>query len=138
MDDFNNLSNKIEDIKKSLSDIEVQSLAILDCEQENSEDLQTLSSKIKALLNKMGVDTKNNSVEEDIQDINAMIDRVLFTEEDKTTADKALDLNNSDLVIACLAGGLAVIVDFIIVKVPKDMNIKLNGKTVHHEGTQEP
>ena len=58
MDDFNNLSNKIEDIKKSLSDIEVQSLAILDCEQENSEDLQTLSSKIKALLNKMGVDTK--------------------------------------------------------------------------------
>lgn len=51
MDDFNNLSNKIEDIKKSLSDIEVQSLAILDCEQENSEDLQTLSSKIKALLN---------------------------------------------------------------------------------------
>lgn len=135
MDDFNNLSNKIEDIKKSLSDIEVQSLAILDCEQENSEDLQTLSSKIKALLNKMGVDTKNNSVEEDIQDINAMIDSVLFTEEDKTTADKALDLNNSDLVIACLAGGLAVIVDFIIVKVPKDMNIKLNGKTVHHEGS---
>ena len=63
------------------------------------------------------------------------MDDTFFTLEKKTQTDAIFDLNKADILLSCIAGGLAVLVDFLIVRVPKDMNIKLDGEKVYHEGS---
>lgn len=136
MDDFHNLSDKIADIQKDISCEQKESAALKANIQEDKEKLQSLNDRVKALLEKVGQDSSSleSSIDE-IEKINTEIDEALFSMSDKTTVDKELDLNKVDILVACVAGGLAVLVDFLIVKVPKDMNIKLNGEKVHHEGS---
>lgn len=138
MEDFHSLSGRISDIQKDISEVEKQTSVLASDIKEDDKNLEDLNNRIKSLFNKAGIKEPNidsDSTIEIIQQINAEIDSVLFSVNDKTKADKALDVNNVDLLVACLAGGLAVIVDFILVKVPKNMDIKLNGEKVHYEGS---
>lgn len=136
MDDFHNLSNQTENIQKDLTSMNNQAAELRASMQQDKEALNSLTERVKALLEKVGEDSFcfDTSID-DIQQINSELDDALFTMDNKTSADKALDLNKVDILVACIAGGLAVLVDFLIVKVPEDMNIKLNGKNVHHEGS---
>ena len=136
MDDFHNLSDKIAVIQNDCYSIKEQSSELLNSSQEDKERLQLLTNRVKELLEKTGQDSSNLDISIDvIQQINSEIDEALFSMSDKTDSDKSLDLNNVDVLIACIAGGLAVLVDFLVVKVPRDMNIKLYGEKVHHEGS---
>ena len=136
MDDFHNLSDKITIIQEDVSSMKEQSSELQNSIQEEKDRLQSLTDRVKALLEKTGQDSSNLNLSIDvIQQINSEIDEALFSMSNKTDSDKALDLNKVDILIACIAGGLAVLVDFLIVKVPKDMDIKLNGEKVHHEGS---
>lgn len=136
MEDFHNLSNQTENIQKDLTSMNDQAAELHASMQQDKEALSALTERVKALLEKVGEDSSclDTSID-DIQQINSEIDDALFSMDNKTSADKALDLNKVDILVACIAGGLAVLVDFLIVKVPEDMNIKLNGKNVHHEGS---
>lgn len=136
MDDFHNLSWKIADIQENLTEINKQSVELKASTQVECGELHCLDGRIKALLKRVGQDGIDiDTSVEIIQKINYEIDNALFSMGDKTKSDKELDLNKVDLLVSCLAGGLAVLVDFLIVKVPKDMNIKLNGDNIHHEGS---
>lgn len=136
MDDFHNLSCKIAEIPEDISCIKEQSSELLDSTNEDKDRLQSLTDRVKTLLEKTGQDSSNLDLSIGvIQQINSEIDEALFSMSNKTDSDEALDLNKVDILIACIAGGLAVLVDFLIVKVPKSMDIKLNGQKVHHEGS---
>ena len=122
MDDFHNLSDKITIIQEDVSSMKEQSSELQNSIQEEKDRLQSLTDRVKALLEKTGQDSSNLNLSIDvIQQINSEIDEALFSMSNKTDSDKALDLNMVDILIACIAGGLAVLVDFLIVKVPKDM-----------------
>ena len=138
MEDFHSLSNRISDLQKDIFAVKKQTSVLASDIKEDDKKLEELNNRIKSLFDKAGIDESNMSSEstiEDIQQINTEIDSILFSVNSKTEADKALDVNNVDLLVACLAGGLAVIVDFVLVKVPKTMDIKLNGEKVHCEGS---
>lgn len=136
MDDFHNLSDKIAIIQEDVSSMKELSSELQNSTQEDKDRLQSLTDRVKALLEKTGQDSSNLDLSiDDIQQINSEIDEALFSMSNKTDSDKALDLNKVDILIACIAGGLAVLVDFLVVKVPMDMDIKLNGEKVHHEGS---
>src|SRR5574344_1405198 len=127
MDDFHNLSDKTAIIQEDVSSMKELSSELQNSTQEDKDKLQSLTDRVKALLEKTGQDTSNLDLSiDDIQQINSEIDEALFSMSNKTDSDKALDLNKVDILIACIAGGLAVLIDFLIVKVPKDMDIKLN------------
>ena len=131
MDDFHNLSDKIAIIQEDVSSMKELSSELQNSTQEDKDRLLYLTDRVKALLEKTGQDSSNLDLSiDDIQQINSEIDEALFFMSNKTDSDKALDLNNVDILIACIAGGLAVLVDFLVVKVPKDMEIKLNGEKV--------
>ena len=136
MDDFHNLSDKIAIIQEDVSSMKELSSELQNSTQEDKDRLQSLTDRVKALLEKAGQDSSNLDLSiDDIQQINSEIDEALFSMSNKTDSDKALDLNKVDILIACIAGGLAALVDFLVVKVPMDMDIKLNGEKVHHEGS---
>ena len=113
MDDFHNLSDKIAIIQEDISSMKEQSSELQNSTQEDKDRLQSLTDRVKALLEKAGQDSSNLDLSiDDIQQINSEIDEALFSMSNKTDSDKALDLNKVDILIACIAGGLAVLVDF--------------------------
>mgnify|MGYP002711523664 FL=1 len=136
MEDFHSLSNRISGLQEDIFAVKKQTSVLASDIKEDDRKLEELNNRIKSLFDKAGIDESNISSEstiDDIQQINTEIDSILFSVNSKTEADKALDVNNVDLLVACLAGGLAVLVDFVLVKVPKTMDIKLNGEKVHCE-----
>lgn len=138
MEDFHSLSNRISGLQEDIFTVKKQTSVLASDIKEDDRKLEELNNRIKTLFDKAGIDESNISSEstiDDIQQINTEIDSILFSVNSKTEADKALDVNNVDLLVACLAGGLAVLVDFVLVKVPKTMDIKLNGEKVHCEGS---
>ena len=136
MDDFHNLSETVDDAIGELSELQSQVEDMSSTQQENTTSLNELRQRVEVLLEGAGFEVKCDEVTiDDIQQINSEIDKALFLMKDKTDSDKALDLNKVDILVACIAGGIAVVVDFLLVKVPKDMNIKLDGEKVHHEGS---
>ena len=137
MDDFHRLSDKASDLKEEVTSVNEQSAALRRSIQEEKDRLQSLNDRVKALLEKTSQDSSHlDSSIDVIQQINSEMDEALFAMPDKTDADKAYDLNKADLLIACIAGGLAVLVDFLVVKVPKDMDIKSNEGKISYEGSQ--
>lgn len=131
MEDFHSLSNRISGLQEDIFAVKKQTSVLASDIKEDDRKLEELNNRIKSLFDKAGIDESNISSEstiDDIQQINTEIDSILFSVNSKTEADKALDVNNVDLLVACLAGGLAVLVDFVLVKVPKTMDIKLNGR----------
>ena len=138
MEDFHSLSNRISGLQEDIFAVKKQTSVLASDIKEDDRKLEELNNRIKSLFFFFLIDESNISFEltiVDIQQINTEIDSILFSVNSKTEADKALDVNNVDLLVACLAGGLAVLVDFVLVKVPKTMDIKLNGEKVHCEGS---
>lgn len=122
MEDFHSLSNRISGLQEDIFAVKKQTSVLASDIKEDDRKLEELNNRIKSLFDKAGIDESNISSEstiDDIQQINTEIDSILFSVNSKTEADKALDVNNVDLLVACLAGGLAVLVDFVLVKVPK-------------------
>lgn len=118
MEDFHSLSNRISGLQEDIFAVKKQTSVLASDIKEDDRKLEELNNRIKSLFDKAGIDESNISSEstiDDIQQINTEIDSILFSVNSKTEADKALDVNNVDLLVACLAGGLAVLVDFVLV-----------------------
>ena len=113
MEDFHSLSNRISGLQEDIFAVKKQTSVLASDIKEDDRKLEELNNRIKSLFDKAGIDESNISSEstiDDIQQINTEIDSILFSVNSKTEADKALDVNNVDLLVACLAGGLAVLV----------------------------
>lgn len=124
------LDSSIKDVEKSLSDVDDELNATSIAIGENTSKLEGLESRVAVLTNKLGLKIKTSSPEKDCNTTTA----IEYAPE--PIKDYRLDnLNGIDITMTCIAGGVAVLVDFLIVKIPKTSQIVRNGKTITQEGS---
>lgn len=112
-------NTSVENCQASLKEIK---------EYEVSSKLSYLEERIKRLYPEVDCEYSDNDeviINESMP--NYMADSVKMTFHD--------DLSSIDLIVTCVAGGLAVLVDFLLVKIPKSTKIVRNGKTIKQEGS---
>lgn len=136
MDDFHNLHNSVEAINKDLKSLENDSKSLIDEVMHEAEDIKSLENRLEKLFSKFNIRPAMYDVDDSCIYINEILDSSFCSIGKKTNSDKEYDLNKVDILVSCIAGGLSVLVDFLIVKIPKDMNINLHGEKFHHEGSQ--
>lgn len=127
MDDFHNLEPEIKIVKEAQDSIFEESSVINEDIETDVTDLEGLRLRVNALLNAVGDET---SVEFDTcsyEELNADLISRFSDFQQLSESDRALSLTPVDYIVAALAGGIAVVVDFLVVKIPK--NVKYEGKT---------
>jgi len=132
MDDFHLLSKETKKISDKIDVIRRNSSELTQTNAEQRLELGNLEKRLSSLFTQMEESMPEIQTDEYIAEIN---DYLFIDPTQKTDADKAFDLNKVDVIVACIAGGLAVLVDFLIVKVPKDMKFNNSGKSYHHDGS---
>lgn len=122
----------MESLAKNVEDsISVVSEEISEINQaEVSEQIASLTDRLYRLYEKAGInfpEIEEISVAEPHSQIKQGIpeQKVRFPDE----------LSKEDIVMTCIAGGIAVLVDFLVVKIPKSTNIIRNGTIIHQEGS---
>lgn len=124
------LDSFIAQIEDSISDISQKIQNAASATNSNSAKLEELEDRVAALQRRLGVATEPSPIE---KDCDATSD-VEFVQE--APKNFHLDqLNNIDIVMTCVAGGIAVLVDFLIVKIPKNATIVRNGERISQEGS---
>lgn len=127
MDDFHNLEPEIKIVKEAQDSIFEESSVINEDIETDVTDIEGLRLRVNALLNAVGDET---SVEFDTcsyEELNADLISRFSDFQQLSESDRALSLTPVDYIVAALAGGIAVVVDFLVVKIPK--NVKYEGKT---------
>jgi hypothetical protein len=127
-DDFNATNNKIKLIKK---DIDKQ---IIDQINEN-EEIEKMIAEINKLADEINLRSPNNEVARDslysLEEFNSWVDNILVDsdlqniykdiEKEVYKNPKLLPkLTHLDMAIICLAGVVGTVLDFLVVKIPKD------------------
>ena len=141
MEDFHKLSEKIDVIKDIQAEISIETSLLKEVIKANTSNTDVLAQRINNLY--QSINAIPISSEFDIQDkptcvngddINEELSKDLL-KEDKSSSDKVYDLNNADILVACITGGIAVLVDFLVVKTPKNVKIdgdKVDGSLITH------
>lgn len=90
------------------------------------QEQETVSRQLDKLLHEINVlakqlDLKEFKFEENvtINDLNEYLERIFPNNGLKTDTDRQFDMQIADYIVAALAGGVAVIVDALLVKIPK-------------------
>lgn len=97
---------------------------------ENSEQIASLTDRLSILYEKACITPP------EIEEI-SIAENHLETIQNVQDQDKAFpdELSNVDVVMTCIAGGIAVLVDFLVVKIPKSTNIIRKGNYIHRESS---
>lgn len=116
-----NVEDSINAVSKEISEIN---------QNENSEQIASLTNRLSILYEKVGI------APPEIEDI-SIADNHLETKQNVQAQKKAFsdELSNVDVVMTCIAGGIAVLVDFLVVKIPKSTKIIRSGNYIHLEGS---
>lgn len=134
MDDYHQLSGKIDKITHDVAKTNENFSELAQTSSEQCHELNDLQERMSKLFSRVGEEMPE--IEDDIDTVIDNINHTLFfNNEQKTNADKTFELNRVDVLVACIAGGMAVLIDFLVVRVPKDMSFTNNGNTTHHEGS---
>ncbi len=122
------LRHKTMELKKQSGDIKRE-------QAENSEHLDKLLDKVNRLTERLGME-KFRYAEENVtvDDLNEYIGKIFPNDSTKTDTDRQLDMQPTDYIVAALAGGIAVIVDALLVKIPKNMTVVRDGNRIVQEG----
>ena len=134
MDDFHKIGGKVkeiqEDFQTSANDINKEKKTI----DEDTFQINGLIDRVNGLAASLGSCHQVMPIMSPAEELNIELEKILSADE-KTDSDRMFDLNAVDYLVACLAGGIAVLLDFLVVKIPKDMNFANNGKKYHQEGS---
>lgn len=92
------------------------------------ERINLISSRINANLPQSNTSPKiiHNQQENETSHLSS----ALYTDSDSLDT-----LSKLDIVVSCISGGLGVLIDFLIVKIPKTSNISINGELQLKEGS---
>lgn len=109
----------IEECRSSLNTIR---------EMNVSPKVESLEQRVRMLCDKVGCkyqETKEVIAMQDLQLPDVDNDKFRFSDE----------LTSTDVIVSCVAGGLAVLIDFLVVKIPKATSIIRNGKVIKQDGS---
>lgn len=102
-------------------------------EIETNNDITNLENRLALLFERVGADKSRLSLDSNLEHGSKDINHI---NESKSTIISNLDsLSDVDLVITCIVGGLGVLVDFLIVKIPKSTHIVRNKERIYQEGS---
>ncbi len=138
MEDFYKIKHEVHKIEKEQVASRKEVIETSEVAMRQSSEINDLINRVNSMAESLNQSHTIEPIEPSIVDIerlNVFINDAIQTKNSKSTSDKALNLNKVDVLVACIAGGLAVLVDFLIVKVPKDMNFNNNGRSYHHDGS---
>ncbi|MFR9504033.1 MAG: hypothetical protein SNH73_06260 [Rikenellaceae bacterium] len=122
MDDFHKLSKPIEELSRQQESINDTLNALTSQEESSTNSLEALKDRVNAIMHTIGAGHEIDWSEEAPYHATTK-ERIHPLNADKTDADRAYEMNRADVLVACLAGGLAVIIDFIVVKTPKSVKL---------------
>lgn len=126
MEDFHNLRPAIEIINKDQDSIQKNIKGIGSSIEQDNDELEDLRKRVNVLLSKSGCKTEVVFEPYTLEDLNKTLISRFPENQTLTEADKALGLSAVDYIVSSVAGGIAVVVDFLLVKIPK--TIKYEGK----------
>lgn len=119
MDDFHKLEPKIQTIKESQNSINKESSVLKEDIEKDTVELEELRRRVNVLLQTVGSETQVEFESCTLEDLNADLISHFSECQQLSEKDRALALTPVDYIVAALAGGIAVIVDFLVVKIPK-------------------
>lgn len=122
MEDFHNLGSAINDINSSQESIQEQSSTLASEVSSDNEELEELRNRVNALLQATGSEPLEEFKPCTLEDLNNCLVARFHDFNGLTEQDRALHLTPVDYIVASLAGGVAIIVDFLLVKIPKTTN----------------
>ena len=97
-----------------------------------TQELDDLQARIKILAESLNFELLVNQPKSSEEPSEV----ALPSAESKKSIPFRLDtLSEIDISVACVAGGLGVLIDFLVVKIPKSANIVRKGETIHQTGS---
>ncbi len=112
--------------------------------RQTQKDIDIIRQKIAKLKALQGIQSDketqfqeeiHDDTQEELDDLNSFMKLRFPNDGIKTDLDKIYELKTQDYIVASIAGGLGVILDFLVVKIPKGTNIFRNGKRIYQKGS---
>ncbi len=134
---INKLSKSMETFAQEAEvSIEQCREALKSIKEDNSvSDISSLEERVKKLSS--AIEVEFDDEDRCIFSSDSFLD---FTHEndvihDITELSFSDNLSNSDIVVTCVAGGLAVLIDFLLVRIPKTTKIVRDGNIINQKGS---
>lgn len=119
MDDFHNLQPGLSEVETKHGVVETQISTIVNESKKDEEELGDLQARVNSMLERIGSDKRVKFDEVSLDELNDCLVTRLAVFKGLSDADKALKMSPVDYIVAAIAGGVAVVVDFLVVKIPK-------------------
>lgn len=135
--DFLKYDEEIEESNRGIGGLDHSIKATKEVYKVNGEDISLLEKRLNAITKRLNQPQFDFSIETEnsIEELNALIDLQFPNDGKKTSKDKAFVLQSTDYLVAALAGGIAVALDFLVVRIPKDSTIVRNRMKLNQEGS---
>ena len=118
-EESNSLGSELDNLKNSID--------------SNTSNLNDLTKRLKELSKQRGISlpifydsSSNNEVDSHLDEEIHICDAKEF---------RLDSLSEIDIVVSCIAGGLGVLLDFLVVKIPKSINIVRDNQSIYQEGS---
>ena len=132
--DFGDFNKEIDGLQQHQVQMNVEINDLKSNQIETEKHLDGLLYEVNELAKHLGYEgmkLESKSTEESNESI-----KVEFPNDGlKVNSDRLLDMQDRDYVVAALSGGIAIVVDAFLVKIPKDMTIVRGGDRIFQEGS---
>ena len=128
--EFYRFDSEIQAVEQSMNQLKKDTDELNNQIQNQSYDLDELEKRVNLLLHKTNCNQQisDKSYTDDqndlilLQNINTELKNLNQKNGIRVQADQTLNLTKIDLLISAAIGGLASVIDFLLVKIPKDSN----------------
>lgn len=140
MGKFVDISNTLESVSYNIDSASNEAQSVEDDIHSESTELNDLEARLAALQKKMGITVESNTelcdreTEATLIELNNFIDSKIGIKK-KIEGDKIYELQKCDYLVSTIAGGLAVAVDFLVVKTPKTVTLGKGNDATKVEGS---
>lgn len=124
MEDFHNLGPSIEALNEDQGTIQGDLGEIGTSIEQDNDELEDIKKRVNVLLGQCGAESQVAFENTTLEDLNNSLVSKFSENQSLTEADKALRLSPVDYIVSSIAGGIAVVVDFVLVKIPKTMKFE--------------
>lgn len=137
--DFLVFDDEQKAIQEGLKEVEEKAQEVGKDQEASAEELAALQDRVKAIAERKGAQLPEERVGEkpavEANTIDDALNLCFPNDGHITLTDKQYQLQAPDYIVASLAGGIATLVDFLVVKIPKTTTIKINGNMVEKSGS---
>ncbi len=133
--DYVNFDKETEKIQQDSANVRESAKELRQDQTEISQQLDQLLDEVNGIRKKLELQKEEFSEKETtVEDLNMYINQVFPNQGTKTASDKQLGMQPMDYMVAALSGGLAAVIDVLLVKIPKDTVIVRNGERIFQKG----